>query len=77
MIKAQPAQEANAQSSVIIVEVIGFGGGAEDDEKAKKRTDSGRQSYNPNSNVQVLGFATLSDAQTSGLTDDEARAIRH
>ncbi len=68
---------ANAQPSVIIVEILGFGGGdGESDERKKQPPAKEKQSYNPNGNVQVLGFSTLTDAATAGLTDDEANAIK-
>ncbi|MCK9915644.1 filamentous hemagglutinin family protein [Microbacteriaceae bacterium K1510] len=79
---ATPQQGSGAaQPSVIIVEVLGFGG--DDGAPARKPEDDQRRgaperhTYNPNANVQVLGYSTLSDSEMIGLTEEEKQAIRH
>ncbi|MGO4683992.1 filamentous haemagglutinin family protein [Hyphomicrobium sp. 2TAF46] len=72
-----PAQSgASEQPSVIIVEVIGFGGGESDDEKEKRKPQ--RQSnlnYDPNSTLRVLGNGEITSEQTKALTDEEKRLL--
>lgn len=73
-----PQQRTTEQPSVIIVEVLGFGGGdGHEDEEKRQRQNKDQRSYNPRGNVQVLGYADLTDSETAGLTEDEARAIKH
>ena len=79
---ATPTQGANAQPSVIIVEVLGYGGG-ESDSDAKRRNgneQSGRQGatpigYDPNSKFQVIGNGELTDAQKEKLTESEREGL--
>lgn len=59
--------DAQQQPSVIIVEVLGYGGGGErgpekDEEKPREKNDT-RQSYDPNSMFQVVGNGELNDEQ--------------
>jgi filamentous hemagglutinin len=77
-----PAQAANSdQSSIIVVEFLGFGGGDGEpgqnlQQENQRRRTQGQHSYNPNGNVQVLGYSTLSDPETVGLTEAEKLAIQ-
>ncbi|MCK9916037.1 filamentous hemagglutinin family protein [Microbacteriaceae bacterium K1510] len=68
-----PAQNGNAaQPSIIIVEVLGFGGeenggGRED---IQRRAPRDERTYNINSPYQILGVGDLTDDQVAGLAGE-------
>jgi len=76
---ATPNQGAgNAQPSVIIVEVLGYGGGEapkpsdDDDKRGSQRSE---RSYNHDSAFQVVGVGELNEAEMRGLSETERRQL--
>lgn len=75
---ANPGQSgATEQPSVIIVEVIGFGGGEDESQRKdrEKRSDNAVPPYNPEGAVRILGVGALSDEEQRSLNEDEKKQI--
>jgi hypothetical protein len=72
----------NNRASIIIVEVIGYGGvdqGTEapaQPQNDKQHKSDNDQSYNPNSSFKLLGNGALTQEQQKNLTDEERSKLR-
>ncbi|MCA6110936.1 filamentous haemagglutinin family protein [Bradyrhizobium cenepequi] len=75
--QAQPAAPSNNdRPSIIMVEFLGFGGGAAPDgETPNRRSNPEQRSYNTDSRLQVIGLGRLTNEQSRLLTDDERRNL--
>ncbi len=74
---AAPQAAANNAPSVIIVEVLGYGGGeaprpADEDEKPSQRS---QRSYNHDSAFQVVGVGELNEAELRALSETERKQL--
>jgi hypothetical protein len=65
---------------VILVEFLGFGGGAGDEDKPRqqdqRKGDRDQQSYDPGGLVRVLANGEFSDEQIKDLTEEEKARLR-
>jgi hypothetical protein len=69
-----PNQSGTKQASVMIVEIIGYGGGDDTQVPAQPQNDKQRkddQSYDPDSSFKLLGNGALTQEQQKDLTDEE------
>lgn len=72
-----PSQGSTDRASVIIVEVLGYGGDTGEDARPETRRDrrSRLDDYNPNSAVHLLGNGKLSEEQARQLTAEERNRL--
>lgn len=84
-VKDATENKGSERPSVIIVEVLGYGGAGaadqatekqrEDEEKMRRQPDE-RRGYNTNSVIQLVGNGALNQEQSAALTDDEKLRLR-
>jgi hypothetical protein len=71
---AAPAQDKKEQPSIIIVEVIGYGGGDNSDDNRKRddrqKTDGRQGLYDMHSRFQLVGAGEVTDAEAKQLANE-------
>jgi hypothetical protein len=74
---ATPTQGGNSQPSVIIVEVLGYGGGGESGQPDVRndRRQQGTQNYDPTNPVQVIGNGPITEQESRMMTEPERKAL--
>ena len=76
-----PSNANNNRASIIIVEVIGYGGGSDTETPAQPQNDKqhksdNEQNYDPNSSFKLIGNGALTQEQQKTLTDEERSKLR-